>query len=94
MVYFADDPHGSNDREYRFNYRKVNNSWRAYILRMPDLRGRDASSMVTHRLSDDGGAYICWNSDVRTLKDMQAISRVWANSIQEYISTGKRFGPQ
>lgn len=59
MVYFADDRHGSRDREYRFNYKKVNGTWRAYILRMPDLRGRNASGLVTHRLFDGTKAYIC-----------------------------------
>lgn len=94
MVYFANDLHGRNDREYRFNYKKVNGSWRAYILRMPNLCGRDAGGMATHRLFDNGQPYVCWDSNVRTLKEMQTISRVWANNIQEYIATGKRFGPQ
>lgn len=94
MVYFADDRHGRSDREYRFNYKIVNGSWRAYILRMPNLCGRDAGGMATHRLFDNGHPYVCWDSRVRTLKEMQTISRVWANNIQEYIATGKRFGPQ
>lgn len=94
MVYFADDRHGCQDREYRFNFKKVNGSWRAYILRMPDLCGRDAGSVATHRLFDNGQPYVCWDSKVKTLKEMQTISRVWANNIQEYIATGKCFGPR
>ena len=92
MVYYANDQHGRTDREYRFNYVKVNGAWRAYILRMPDLGQRDASGFLTHRLWDNGRPYICWNSQVTSLKDMQNISRVWADSVQEYIATGKRFG--
>ena len=92
MVYYANDQHGRTDREYRFNYVKVNGAWRAYILRMPDLGHRDASGFLTHRLWDNGRPYICWNSQVASLKDMQNISRVWADSVQEYIATGKRFG--
>ena len=92
MVYYANDNHGRGDREYRFNYKKVNGSWRAYILRMPSLGGRDASGVVTHRLYDGTKPYVCWDSQVNSLKDMQTISRVWADSIQEYIATGKRFG--
>ena len=91
MVYFANDRHGSNDKEYRFNYKKVGNGWRAYILRMPSLGGRSDESGTIHRLHDSGGYYICWDRPVNTLKDMQTISRRWADSIQEYISTG-RFG--
>lgn len=92
MVYYANDNHGRRDREYRFNYKKVNGSWRAYILRMPSLGGRDSSGTVTHRLYDGTKPYVCWDSRVNSLKDMQTISRVWADSIQEYIATGKRFG--
>lgn len=95
MIYFANDPHGQGDREYRFNYKLVNGSWRAYILKMPSLRGRDAGGVVTHRLFENGNpnvCWVCWDSPVRTLEDMQTISRVWADHIQEYIATGKRFG--
>lgn len=95
MVYYANDTHGATDKEYRFNYKKVNGAWRAYILRMPSLGNRDARSIPTHRLwDDDNKPYICWNSSVTSLKDIQNISRVWADSIQEYIATGKRFGPE
>ena len=93
MIYFANDRHRLGDKEYRFNYKKVNGSWRAYILRMPSLRGRDSSGLITHRLYDsDRNAYVCWDRSVTSLKDMQTISRIWADSIQEYIATGKRFG--
>ncbi len=91
MVYFANDRHGRSDREYRFNYKKVGGGWRAYILRMPNLGNRDSGGGVIHRLHDNSGYYICWDRQVNTLKDMQNISRRWADSIQEYISTG-RFG--
>lgn len=95
MVYFANDRHGQSDKEYRFNYKKINGSWRAYILRMPDLRGRNPNSIPTHRLWDDNhNPYICWKGTVTSLKDMQNISRVWADSIQEYIATGQRFGEE
>lgn len=92
MVYFANDRHGNGDREYRFNYKKVNGSWRAYILRMPDLRGRSDGCVETHRLRDGNSFFVCWDSPVKSLKDMQNISRAWADAIQEYIATGKRFG--
>ena len=51
MVYYANDRHGGKDREYRFNYKKVNGSWRAYILRMPSLGNRDARSIPTAPIS-------------------------------------------
>lgn len=95
MIYFANDRHYQADKEYRFNYKKINGAWRAYILRMPDLHGRDGRSIPTHRLWDENQKpYICWNTTITSLKDMQNISRVWADSIQEYIATGERFGPE
>ena len=92
MVYFANDRHGRNDKMYKFNYKKVGYAWKAYILRMPDLNGRSGDCSITHRLHDDGGYYVCWDRPVSTLKEMQTISRVWADSIQEYIATGRGFG--
>ena len=92
MVYFANAKNKTADREYRFNYKQVNGSWRAYILHMPSLGSRDASGVVTHRLYDNGNPYVCWDRDVKSLEDMQTISKVWADNIQEYIATGKRFG--
>jgi len=99
VIYFANNPHGLRDKEYRFNYvraydPKHNKScWRAYITKMPGLNGRDPDLHKTHRLTDGNGTYwVCWNSAVDTLEGMQNISRVWADSIQEYIATGKTFG--
>lgn len=99
MVYFANDKHGLSDREYRFNYKRVYDSnfqkycWRAYIVRMPSLCGRDPDLHKTHRFTNGSGQHwVCWDSPVDTLKGMQAISRVWADSLQEYIATGKEFG--
>ena len=93
MVYYANDNHRFRDKEYRFNYKKVNGFWRAYILRMPSLGNRSEAGHLTHRLWDgNNDAYICWDSPVKTLSDMQNISRVWADCVQEYIATGKRFG--
>ena len=92
MIYYANDRHGSRDKEYQFNYKRVGGSWRAYILRMPDLGNRESGGHVTHRLYDNGRPYVCWDRPVNTLKDMQTISKVWADNIQEYIATGRRFG--
>lgn len=98
MVYYANGRHGT-DREYRFKYKKVFDSnlrkqtWRAYIIRMPSLGGRDPSLHKTHRFTNGTGVYwVCWDSAVESLKDIQTISRVWADALQEYITTGALFG--
>ncbi|MDO4322172.1 MAG: hypothetical protein Q4C61_06560 [Lachnospiraceae bacterium] len=92
MVYFANDKHRGKDREYRFNYKFVNGSWRAYILRTPGFGKRDQSGTVTHRLYDHGRPYVCWDTKIETLREMQTVSKLWADCIQEYIATGKKFG--
>ncbi len=88
MIYFANDRHGRSDKEYRFNYKKVGDGWRAYILKMPSLGNHSSESAIIHRLHDSNGYYICWDRPVNSLKDMQNISRRWADSIQTYIATG------
>lgn len=99
MIYFANDAHGRADREYQFNYKWVYdnnihaNTWRAYILRMPSLGGRPSDGHSTHRWSDaNGNHWVCWDSPITSLTEMQSVSRLWADSVQEYIATGKRFG--
>ena len=93
VIYFATEDFGVEDREYRFNFKRVGPGWRAYILRMPSLKGRNAGSIPTHRLWDgDNKPYICWNAVVSELKDIETVARVWADHIQKYIAKGTRFG--
>ncbi len=91
IVYFATNDFGLSDREYRFDYRKEQGFWKAYILKMPSLRGRSGSFHVTHRLGTADAPFVCWDQPLRTLEDAQNVSRVWADHLQEYIATGKRF---
>lgn len=92
ITYFTPNKYGVSDNCYRFEYIKQDGAWRAYILRMPDLGNRDPGGGITHRLYDSGRPYICWDRSVKSLKDIMAISRVWADRIQNYIATGERFG--
>lgn len=92
VTYLPHDSCGLNDNRYSFEYIKQNGEWRAYILRMPSLGNREASGSITHRLYDDGRPYVCWDRPVTNLKDIKAISHVWADNIQKYIATGERFG--
>lgn len=91
IIYFATNDFGLSDREYRFDYRKEQGFWKAYILRMPSLRGRSGSFHITHRLGAADAPFVCWDRPLRTLEDAQTVSRVWADHLQEYIATGKRF---
>lgn len=93
MVYYATNAYGLNDSEYRFKYVKVGNAWRAYIKKMPDLRGRDSNGHTTHRYWDDNNQpYVCWDTPIMKLSEMQAVSKLWADNIQKYIATGQTFG--
>ncbi|MBQ8642511.1 MAG: hypothetical protein IJ480_09875 [Clostridia bacterium] len=94
VVYYANTDNHSADNEFQFHYKKVNGSWRAYIIRMPSLNGRSDESHIIHRYIDNDSYYVCWDRPVNSLVDMQNVSRVWADHITEYIATGKRFGPQ
>ena len=90
MVYFANNPYGIPDKEYRFKYKYMNGTWRAYIKKMPSYNGRNINN-VPHRLTDGGNPYICWSGSVNSLEKIQTVSRVWANNAQEYLATGKIF---
>ena len=58
-----------------------------------DAHGRPSDGHSTHRWSDaNGNHWVCWDSPVTSLTKMQSVSRLWADSVQEYIATGKLFG--
>ena len=88
LIYFANDRYNLPDREYRFNYRFTNGTWRAYIIRTPDTQN---GRYIPHTLRDGDMRYICWDTSVTSLKDMQNISRQWADNVQKYIATGTSF---
>ena len=90
MIYFANNPHNLPDKEYRFSYKRVGGTWRAYILRTPSYAGRSINT-VPHRLTDAGRPYICWSGSVGSLEEIQTVSRVWANRAQDYLATGTGF---
>ena len=94
IIYFANDRHNSSDTLFTFNYCQLpDNSWRAYITSMPSLNGRPSSGTITHRLWDgENKPYVCWNTDLYALSDIQNVSKFWADCIVEYIATGKKFG--
>lgn len=93
IYYFANGSGSLDERTFCFSYEKINGSWRAYIEKMPPLKSRDSSFVVTHRLrATDGRTYVCWDSPIKSLHEMETVSKMWADCICEYIATGKRFG--
>lgn len=94
VEYYANARHGSQDNWFRFQYRKVGNEWRSYILRMPDLKGRDSSLHRTHRYKNGNEFWVCYDPQPNNLKDAINISRAWADRELEYIATGIPFEEQ
>lgn len=92
VIYFANGE--GRDKTFVFNYKKLQRSgtWRAYIEKSPDWNGRSQDGHSTHRHFDGTKGYVCWNSPVESLTDMQNISKVWADCIVKYIRTGETFG--
>lgn len=78
-------------RRYRFDYRRVDGSWRAYILRQPDYNGQSELLCHTHRFLDENGYYVCWSEPIRSRRACRAIAQEWARRTDDYISTGKSF---
>lgn len=62
--------------------------WRIYIVRQPGYAGRLDGAIVSHRLNDPRGSYICWTTPIRTLNEAKGVARVWADATQTYIATG------
>ena len=96
VIYYGNSKHNASDVEFRFKYMLVNGGWRAYIIRQPSFKGRNESLSVTHRYRDSNNNmyYVCWDTVITDIKDIQNVSKFWADCILEYIATGKRFGPQ
>ena len=94
MFYYAKHTSGDGDNKYCFNFKKTNNEWRAYIVRTPCFNNRLDDTCITHRVYDGKNFlyFISWDKPVNSLKNIQTIAKVWADNIQKYIETGKRFG--
>lgn len=96
VIYYGNSDHNAIDVEFRFKYELNDGKWRAYIVKQPAFNGRDEALAVTHRYYDSVKRmhYVCWDTPIYQIKDMQNVSKFWADCILEYIATGKRFGPQ
>jgi len=74
---------------YKFLYKYKDNSWRAYILEMPYLRGRDSRGIKIHTLNDNNSIYVCWNCSITNKEDMKNVAHHWADCLSHYISKGE-----
>ena len=81
---------GREDYKFSFEQRR-DGTWRAYILRQPGYGSRSSSAVSTHRLSDGGRKYVCWNRPLRSLAEVKQVAATWADKTQDYIRHGRRF---
>ena len=78
--------------DYRFRLTRLpDGGYRAYILDHPGYGSRDASSAVTHRLSDSQGDYVCWTGRLKTREEARQVAATWADKTEDYILRGHRF---
>ena len=90
LVYYVDGYGYENDGKYVFKITKhARNDWRAYIVQMPSLGGRNSALSETHRLYDSAGYYVCVLGKVETKKKMIAVAKFWATRLRRYIKTGQ-----
>ena len=74
--------------EFVFRYEHLSDGWRAYILDQPDYEGRDESFEITHRLRDEEGPYVCWDSPIETEAFMDGVVALWSRATVMYIVFG------
>jgi hypothetical protein len=84
--------------DYEFNICEISDGWRAYIIFPDDNEykrfdsSRKLGSVITHRLEDSIGQYICWTNSVQSYKAMRQIIKVWSEGTAKFIRTGVEFG--
>lgn len=77
-------------RDYTFTFAWVveSRTWRAYIDVQPDYGQRPADAHSTHRLRDEHGSYVCWDSSISTLSQCQGVAALWADCTEQYRNVG------
>lgn len=81
--------------DYGFSLEEQNDgSLRAYVDSMPNYGSRSTSLHTTHRLTDGGRHYICWNRNLYDEEDLKKVVAVWSDATQTYIKTGATIDEQ
>ena len=86
--YLAQTLYIHKDHTYRFLIKKINGSYRCYIIRVPQFQGRKAKRYIQGYDTDskNDAKYIIWNGEKLTSIDSaKNICRAWANANQTLI---------
>jgi hypothetical protein len=78
---------GRADYEFSFE-QEWNGDWRAYIVSQPSYGSRATDAHSTHRLTDHGRRYVCWDSPIRSRADLKSVVALWSDRTQDYIRYG------
>lgn len=85
--------YGGADYSFQFAWIAAQDTWRVYILRQPPYGARDSGAVATHRLGLPARPYICWTGPLRSFSAARAVAALWADSTQQYITTGRFMPP-
>ena len=78
--------------DYRFSIeQQTDGTYRSFILAQPPYGSRATGPHETHRLTDGGRRYVCWDRPLRSENEAQSVVARWADATQEYIKSGRRF---
>lgn len=77
--------------DYGFELQQLPGGWRIYIVSQPPYGNRNTNAHPTHRLSDGGRKYVCWDTPIRSEADALDIAAKWADATEDYILKGTRF---
>lgn len=78
--------------DYGFSIeRQSDGTYRPYIASQPDYGSRSAGAHETHRLSDGGRKFVCWDRALHSEEEARTVAGLWADATQNYIRTGQRF---
>jgi len=78
--------------DYTFSFEEQGDgSWLAFIIDSPEYGRRSEGLHETHRLTQDGRNYVCWDRPLNDPRDCMEVAARWADCTQEYIRSGKRF---
>lgn len=82
----------SGRTDYGFSLEpQANGQWRIYITMQPSYGSQPTDCHSTHRLTDGGRQYICWQGAIPSEDAARGVAKLWAEKTERYILRGERF---
>jgi hypothetical protein len=81
--------------DFGFSFERLSDgSIRPYIDSMPSYGSRDTGLHTTHRLTEGGRYYVCWDRPLRSVEEAKQVVALWSDLTQEYIKSGRTIDQQ